>query len=227
MCRCAACGRGWSSSSVVLLVIIFALAGWWDTIFHYLSVLDIRINAGGYFFISSILCAIWLISVLLFDRQIYMIFTPGQLRVCLDIGGGETAYDTTGMVIQKQRNDLFRHIMLGLGSGDLIVRTSGANAHEFHLPNVLFVGRKLQTGRGHATRSAGRQGKCVKSQRHQKVSGSERRDLESLVSDVRPLTALAYSFFSSICSFTGWTKWVLFLSSVSFLAWASASARLG
>jgi hypothetical protein len=127
-----------------LLVIIFALAGWWDTIFYYLSVLDIRINAGGYFFISSILCAIWLISVMIFDRQIYMTFTPGQLRLCLDIGGGETAYDTTGMVIQKQRNDLFRHVILGLGSGDLIVRTSGANAHEFHLPNVLFVGRKLQ-----------------------------------------------------------------------------------
>jgi len=127
-----------------LLVIIFALAGWWDTIFHYISVLDIRINAGGYFFISIILCAIWLISMLIFDRQIYMTFTPGQLRLCLDIGGGETAYDTTGMVIQKQRNDLFRHVILGLGSGDLIVRTSGANAHEFHLPNVLFVGRKLQ-----------------------------------------------------------------------------------
>lgn len=127
-----------------LLVIIFALAGLWDTIFYYLSVLDIRINAGGYFFISTILCAVWLVSVFLFDRQIYMIFTPGQLRVCLDIGGGETAYDTTGMVIQKQRNDLFRHVILGLGSGDLIVRTSGANAHEFLLPNVLFVGRKLQ-----------------------------------------------------------------------------------
>lgn len=127
-----------------LLVIIFALAGWWDTIFYYISVLDIRINAGGYFFISIILCAIWLISMFLFDRQIYMVFTPGQLRLCLDIGGGETSYDTTGMVIQKERSDLFRHIILGLGSGDLIVRTSGANAHEFHLPNVLFVGRKLQ-----------------------------------------------------------------------------------
>ncbi len=127
-----------------LLVIIFALAGWWDTIFHYVSLLDIRINAGGYFFISSILFAIWLVAFMVVDRQIYMVFTPGQLRVCLDIGGGETAYDTTGMVIQKQRGDLFRHLILGLGSGDLIVRTSGANAHEFHLPNVLFVGRKLQ-----------------------------------------------------------------------------------
>ena len=35
------------------------------------------------------------------------------------------------------------------------------------------------------------------------------------------------SFFSSIGSFTGWTKCVLFLSAVSREAWSSASLRLG
>jgi len=64
----------------------------------------------------------------LLDPQIYMVFTPGQLRVRQEIGGGEAAYDTAGMVIQKQRNDLFRHWILGLGSGDLVVNTSGATA---------------------------------------------------------------------------------------------------
>ena len=73
-----------------------------------------------------------------------MIFTPGQVKVCTEIGGGEKAYDTTGMTIEKQRSDLFRHWILGLGSGDLVVRTSGADRHEFRLNNVLFVGRKLQ-----------------------------------------------------------------------------------
>ena len=34
--------------------------------------------------------------------------------------------------------------VLGLGSGDLIVNTSGAAVHHFDLPNVLFVGRKVQ-----------------------------------------------------------------------------------
>ena len=86
----------------------------------------------------------WVVTVYFFDRQMYMIFTPGQFKVCLEIGGGETAYDTMGMTIQKQRDDLFRHWILGLGSGDLIVRTSGANAHEFHMHNVLFVGHKLK-----------------------------------------------------------------------------------
>ncbi|MBY0527935.1 MAG: hypothetical protein K2R98_31345 [Gemmataceae bacterium] len=128
----------------VLMSIIFALAGWWDTIFFYMSALDIRINAGGYLFVSLVLLAIWLVTMILFDRQIYMIFTPGQLRVCQEIGGGESSYDTAGMVVMKQRSDLFRHWILGLGSGDLVVRTSGANSHEFQMHNVLFVGRKLQ-----------------------------------------------------------------------------------
>jgi hypothetical protein len=128
----------------VLVVVILALAGVWDSIFYYLSFLDIRINAGGYVFISGILFAIWLVIMLVFDRNHYMIFTPGQLKVCEEVGSGETAYDTMGMVTQKERSDLFRHIILGLGSGDLVVRTSGANFHEFRLPNVLFVSRKLE-----------------------------------------------------------------------------------
>jgi hypothetical protein len=129
---------------LIFLVIIFALMGVWDTILTYLNFLDIRINMGGYLFISTVLLILWLVVFVFFDRQIYMVFTPGQLRVRLEIGEGETAYDTTGMTIQKQRSDLFRHWILGLGSGDLIVKTAGAQAHHFDLPNVLFLGRKVR-----------------------------------------------------------------------------------
>jgi hypothetical protein len=129
---------------LVFLVIIFALMGLWEDILGYINILDIHINFGGYLFISTVLFVIWLIVFLFFDQQIYMVFSPGQLRVRLEIGEGETAYDTTGMTIQKQRSDLFRHWILGLGSGDLIVRTAGAQAHQFDLPNVLFLGRKVR-----------------------------------------------------------------------------------
>jgi len=129
---------------IVSLSIIFALLGWWDHIFEAISLLDIRINLGGYLFISITLLIIWLIIFIFFDKQIYMVFTPGQFRVRLEIGDAETAYDTTGMTIQKQRSDLFRHWILGLGSGDLIVRTAGAQAHTFDMPNVLFLGRKVK-----------------------------------------------------------------------------------
>lgn len=137
----------WSFLVILVLValsIIFALAGWWETILRNLGYLDIRINAGGYIFISTILFAIWLFTVLLFDKQIYMVFMPGQFKVCTEIGSGERTYSTLGMTLEKQRSDLFRHWILGLGSGDLIVKTTGAQAHHFEMSNVLFVGRKMQ-----------------------------------------------------------------------------------
>ncbi len=137
----------WSGIVIVVfvsLVIILALAGVLDNIVQAISLLDIRINFAGYFVISTVLFIIWLVVFYFFDRQIYMVFTPGQLRVRLEIGDAETAYDTTGMTIQKQRSDLFRHWVLGLGSGDLIVRTAGAQAHHFDMANVLALGRRVR-----------------------------------------------------------------------------------
>lgn len=138
----------WSVIVIVTLglgtIIISLIPGWWDKIFSALGDLHIHINLAGYLFIGFGLLMLWLFTMYFFDRQIYMVFNPGQLKVCLEIGGGETAYDTMGMVIQRQRDDLFRHWILGLGSGDLIVRTSGAHSHEFHMENVLNVSSKLR-----------------------------------------------------------------------------------
>jgi hypothetical protein len=127
---------------VIMLTIILWLANLLPKIASTITQLDVRINLAGYLVISCTLFVIWLITLLFFDRQIYMIFTPGQLKVCTEIGGGEKVYDAIGMTLEKQRSDLFRHWILGLGSGDLIVRTSGAQAHQFDLPNVLFIGKK-------------------------------------------------------------------------------------
>jgi hypothetical protein len=129
---------------VIMLVIIFSLAGWWDTILGWLVLLHIHINSAGYLSIAIVLFAVWLITFLFFDQQIYMVFTPGQVKVRTEIGGGEVVYDSMGMTVQKQRSDLFRHWILGLGSGDLLVTTTGAAAHHFDLPNVLFIGKKVQ-----------------------------------------------------------------------------------
>jgi uncharacterized membrane protein YkgB len=130
--------------TIILLSIILALSEMWDRIFQALGNLHIHINAAGYLVMSIGLFVMWMIAFFFFDRQTYMIFTSGQLKVCLEIGGGETAYDTTGMTIQKYRDDLFRHWILGLGSGDLTVRTSGAQAHEFQMHNVLNVSTRLR-----------------------------------------------------------------------------------
>jgi hypothetical protein len=130
--------------TIVLLTVILALAGVWEWIVTTLSLLDIRINAGGYLFISLALFTIWLVALVAFDRQRYIIFTPGRFIVRESIGDSEKAYDTIGMTLEKQKGDVFRHYILGLGSGDLVVRTTGAQAHHFDLPNVLFIGRKVQ-----------------------------------------------------------------------------------
>jgi hypothetical protein len=130
--------------TITLTAIILALADLWDKIFESLGHLHIHANLAFYLVMSTGLLIMWLVSVFFFDRQTYMIFTPSQLRVCQEIGSGETAYDTTGMTIEKHRYDLFRHWILGLGSGDLTIRTSGAQAHTFEMHNVLNVGLKLQ-----------------------------------------------------------------------------------
>jgi hypothetical protein len=112
--------------------------------------LRVYINLSGYVVISTILFLVWLFVVNVFDRSVYIIFTPGQMRVCLEVGGGETSYDTMGMAIEKQRDDPFRHWVLGFawlpgfGTGDLIVKTSGAQTREIHLPNVLAIDFKLK-----------------------------------------------------------------------------------
>jgi hypothetical protein len=137
----------WSVIVIVILLsiaIILAILDKWETIIEYLGFLDIRINLAGYLVISSVLFVLWFLIFVFFDKQIYMVFSPGQFRVRLEIGDAETAYDTAGMTIQKQRSDLFRHWILGLGSGDLIVRTAGAQTHQFDMPNVLFLGRKVR-----------------------------------------------------------------------------------
>lgn len=127
----------------MLIVILSLIEGAWESLFRWLSFLDIRINGGGYLFISLILFIIWAATVIFFDRQIYMSFSAGQLKVCTEIGDGEKIYDTSGLSIEKQKTDFFRHIILGLGSGDIIVKTAGAHSHQFEMQNILWVGSRL------------------------------------------------------------------------------------
>jgi hypothetical protein len=136
----------WSVLVLVVLIMgsfIFYLAGTWEKIFAQLGNVAIHINMGGYLAFSLVLLLLWAVNLYFFDRQIYMVFTPGQVRVRIEIGGAETVYDTTGMVVHKQRSDMFRHWILGFGSGDLIIRPAG-QSHHFDLPNVLRVGRRVK-----------------------------------------------------------------------------------
>ena len=130
--------------SVVVLALLLALLDVWDVIFEWLGNLHIHINMAGYMTIGVIVFIIWAVATYIFDRRSYVIFTPGQIKVCEHIGSSVQTYSTMGLSLEKQRDDLFRHYIYGLGSGDLILKVSSGDKREIRLPNVMFIGWRLK-----------------------------------------------------------------------------------
>lgn len=130
---------------MVFLIILFAFLGWWDNIFAGIENLQIHVNMAGYLFIGMGVFTLWALATFLFDRRSYVIFTPGQIRYCEHVGAAVQTYSTTGVSMEKQRDDVFRHYILGFGSGDLILRLGSGDKREIRLPNVLGIGSRLKT----------------------------------------------------------------------------------
>jgi len=128
---------------IIVMALVFALLDVWDRIFETLGNLHIHINMAGYMTIGGVTFAMWAVATFFFDRKSYVIFTPGQIRVCDHIGASVQAYSTAGVSLEKQRDDLFRHYIFGLGSGDLIVRMTAGDRREVRMPNVLFLGWQM------------------------------------------------------------------------------------
>ena len=139
--------RGMASVIAIGLIIIVglfvALMGWWDDVLAWLGGLDVRMNAGGYLAIAVPLFLLWTFSTFVYDHYTYLLVSRGQVRVRQAIGDGEMAVDASGLLLEKKRNDVFRHWILGLGSGDLHVKTGAPSNLDFELYNVLFVGSKI------------------------------------------------------------------------------------
>jgi hypothetical protein len=141
--------RGLWSFLVLLLLVVVALVislipEGWDSLLRTVFNLHIYINMAGYLFIATAVLLLWTISVFVFDQRTYMRVTPGQIQVCEHIGASIRNFDTTGLSFEKQRDDLFRHWLLGFFSGDLIVRTAGAEQETIRLPNVLWISWRLE-----------------------------------------------------------------------------------
>jgi hypothetical protein len=129
---------------LVIALLITLVPEGWDRLLGAVGHLHIYINMAGYLFIATVVFILWAVSVFIFDQRTYMIVTPGQIRVCEHVGASIRTFDTTGLSFEKQRDDLFRHWLLGFFSGDLIVRTSGAEKETIRLPNVLWIGWRLE-----------------------------------------------------------------------------------
>jgi hypothetical protein len=141
--------RGLWSFLVLLLFVVVALLislvpQGWDSLLKAVGDLHIYINMAGYLFIALAVLVLWVISVFVFDQRTYMRVTPGQIQVCEHVGASIRNFDTTGLSFEKQRDDLFRHWLLGFFSGDLIVRTAGAEQETIRLPNVLWISWRLE-----------------------------------------------------------------------------------
>lgn len=136
----------WSLVVLIIMIaiaVIFWLAGYWEGIFEYLGNLSIYMNMGAYMMLSLVVFILWVTNVFFFDRQMYVVFTPGNVRICQEIGMGETIYDTFQMTVQKQRSDLFRHVILGFGSGDVIMQFP-RHPNPIELHNILNINKVLK-----------------------------------------------------------------------------------
>jgi hypothetical protein len=158
--------------AVLVITVIHATlptshAWWWVGHLVY-QLPDIYISLDGYLFISSVILAVWLFVTLVYDHWTYMRIESGQVWLVEEVGQGETVYDTTNMTFEKEKEDLFRHHILGLGflrilrfllpaslvrrlglrrmtgTGDLIVRIGGDSGKVIQWPNVLNIDAKLE-----------------------------------------------------------------------------------
>jgi hypothetical protein len=132
--------------SIALIVVSISWLGWWDNILRALGELRVHMNMGFYMFLSTGLFIAWAFVFFVYDRMSYWRVTPGQITHNFVFGGGERSFDTEGLAFTKLRDDLFRHLILGVGSGDLMMdpmKGGGATREELAIHNVLFIGTKL------------------------------------------------------------------------------------
>ena len=140
--------RGMASLALVLglgfVAMVISWMGWWDDIFKAIPELSIQLNMGFYLAFSTLLFIAWALAFFVFDRLTYWRVRPGQITEERIIGGGELSYDTRGMLFEQHADDFFRHIILGLGAGDLKLVTTGAKKTSIEMPNVLFAQSKVR-----------------------------------------------------------------------------------
>jgi hypothetical protein len=128
--------------SAAFIAVLFAWFGWWDDILSFIPQLSAKANLGFYLVFSTALLIIWLLSALVFDRFSYWRVRPGQFSQVSLIGGGTQNFDTQGMRFERREQDYFRHIILGLGAGDLVFYGKEFDSGSIIIPNVAFISKK-------------------------------------------------------------------------------------
>ena len=130
--------------AITFVAVTLAWLGWWDAIAEVLPLLEVRMNVGFYLVMSTGLLVAWLLAFFVFDRLTFWRVRPGQIIEQRLVGDAERSYDLRNVLFEKSGEDLFRHVILGLGAGDLKLSLAGARTAELYIPNVLMVDRKVR-----------------------------------------------------------------------------------
>ena len=130
--------------SIAFVAVLMAWLGWWDAVLQVVPTLSARANMGFYLVFATAMLIVWLAAVFLFDRLTYWRVRPGQLVEERLVGGGAISHDTNGLRFQKRDQDYFRHVVLGLGAGDLELSGGGLRDETIVIPNVVMVSTKVQ-----------------------------------------------------------------------------------
>lgn len=130
-------------SGLAFLALLLAFLNWWEIILDWIGHSPVCMSFGFYMFSSTLLMIVWTVSILIVDQMSFWRFRPGQ--VTREYLGGivDQSYDTENMIFQKRQDDIFRHWIIGLGSGDLEMQTMGGRGLKLKVPNVLFVINKI------------------------------------------------------------------------------------
>ncbi|HLJ92612.1 MAG TPA: hypothetical protein VKU02_05390 [Gemmataceae bacterium] len=99
-------------------------------------------NLGFYLFSSTMLLVVWLITVLIIDHLSFWRFRPGQITHEYLGGVVDKSYGTDNIALLKRQGDLFRHWIIGLGSGDLHMQRMGGGGLEMDMANCPVCGRQ-------------------------------------------------------------------------------------
>jgi hypothetical protein len=124
-----------------------------DTAMNWAGLLRIHLNLAFYLTFSLALMLIWLFVIIFIDRFTWWRFSPGQVIEEHKVGQATGhAYNTEGMIIRRLPDDLFRHRLLGFGTGDFSVKPTHGESFEIHnVPGANRIQRSLE--RMIATRS--------------------------------------------------------------------------
>jgi hypothetical protein len=112
-----------------------------DTAVGWVSLLRVFSNLAFYLTFSTLLMLIWFFVTFFVDHFTWWRFSPGQVIEEHRVGQATGhAYNTEGMIIRRLPDDLFRHRLMGFGTGDFVVRPASGETFEIH--NVWRANRK-------------------------------------------------------------------------------------